>query len=129
MRSIQKLKSWAEKLKQKILIIYFAYKNSKLKWYAKILAILIVAYAFSPIDLIPDFVPILGYLDDLILLPLGISLVIKLIPTVIMEENRIKADNYSHDISKNWIVGAVIIFIWLCCAFLLIRIFFFDSGT
>jgi uncharacterized membrane protein YkvA (DUF1232 family) len=66
--------------------IYLAYKDPRVPWYAKLLATCVVAYALSPVDLIPDFIPILGYLDDLILVPLGIYLVIKMIPDEVMAE-------------------------------------------
>ena len=68
------LKTWAKGLKKNIFVLYLAYKDPRVPWYAKLLAICVVAYAFSPIDLIPDFIPILGYLDDIILVPLGIKL-------------------------------------------------------
>jgi uncharacterized membrane protein YkvA (DUF1232 family) len=70
----EQLKSWAKKLKKQIFILYLAYKDKRVTWYAKLFTACVVAYAFSPIDLIPDFIPILGYLDDIILVPLGITL-------------------------------------------------------
>jgi uncharacterized membrane protein YkvA (DUF1232 family) len=83
-------------------------------WFAKLLAILVVGYALSPIDLIPDFVPVLGYLDDIILIPLGITLVIKLIPKNILEECRLKADEVFKDGKpKNWVAGTLIIGLWV----------------
>ena len=69
-----------EKLKRQIFILYYAYKDDRVPWYAKVFIACVVAYAFSPIDLIPDFIPILGYLDEVILLPLGIMLAMKMIP-------------------------------------------------
>jgi uncharacterized membrane protein YkvA (DUF1232 family) len=77
---IEQWKSWVKKLKREIFTLYYAYQNPHTPFFAKFATILVVAYAFSPIDLIPDFIPILGYLDDLILLPIGIMLAIKLIP-------------------------------------------------
>jgi uncharacterized membrane protein YkvA (DUF1232 family) len=85
-KTFQKLLKWAKGLRQKILALYLAYKDPRTPWYAKLFGVLVVAYAFSPIDLIPDFVPILGYLDDLILLPLGIAFVIRMIPKEVMDE-------------------------------------------
>jgi len=82
------LKSKARLLKTDFYALYLAYKDPRIPWYARILAICVVAYAFSPIDLIPDFIPILGYLDDLILIPLGITLVLKMIPKDLMDEYR-----------------------------------------
>jgi len=69
---LSKFKAFAKKFKQNLFVLYLSYKDSRTPWYAKLVAMLIVAYAFSPIDLIPDFIPILGYLDDLIIVPLGI---------------------------------------------------------
>ncbi|SHR48823.1 Uncharacterized conserved protein [Mycobacteroides abscessus subsp. abscessus] len=77
-----------------------------------------VAYAFSPIDLIPDFIPVLGYLDDLIIVPLGISLALKLIPTYIIEENREKAEEIRENGKpKNWFVAVLFILIWILLAY------------
>jgi uncharacterized membrane protein YkvA (DUF1232 family) len=98
-----------------------AYKDPRTPWYAKLLGALVVAYAFSPIDLIPDFVPILGYLDDLILLPLGIALVIKLIPEEVMEECTKKAEEALSEGKRNiWIAGVSVLFIWILVAFMIL---------
>ena len=78
-------------LKSELAALYFAYRDPRTPWYAKVAAILVIAYALSPIDLIPDFIPVLGYLDDLIILPLGIFFAIKLIPAEIMASAREKA--------------------------------------
>ena len=75
-----KIKAWAKNLKRQIFILYFAYKDERVPWYAKLFTACVVAYAFSPIDLIPDFIPILGYLDDVIIVPLGIMFALKMIP-------------------------------------------------
>jgi uncharacterized membrane protein YkvA (DUF1232 family) len=81
-------------------------------------AICVVSYAFSPIDLIPDFIPVLGYLDDLILVPLGISLALKLIPPHVIEENREMAEVMKKNGKpKNWLVGILFILIWMLFAF------------
>lgn len=81
---------------------------------AKLVAICVVAYAFSPIDLIPDFIPVLGYLDDLIIVPLGISPALKLIPPYIIEENREKAEEIrKNGKPKNWFVAILFILIWI----------------
>jgi uncharacterized membrane protein YkvA (DUF1232 family) len=84
----EQLKSHARALKNETLAVYLAAKDPRTPWYAKAIAICTVAYAFSPIDLIPDFVPILGYLDDLIIVPLGIALAIRLIPAEVLEDAR-----------------------------------------
>ena len=107
----------ARELKTETFAIYLACKHPRVPWYAKALAAIVVAYAFSPIDLIPDFIPVLGYLDDLILVPLGIALVIKLIPIEILAECREKArQEISQDKPANWIAAGTIIALWLLLA-------------
>jgi uncharacterized membrane protein YkvA (DUF1232 family) len=86
-----RIKAWARRIKQDGHAIYLASRDGRVPWYAKVLAIAIAAYALSPVDLIPDFIPVLGYLDDLIILPLGILLVVSLIPAEVMVEYRAKA--------------------------------------
>ena len=86
------LKRWARRLNREGHAIYLASRDPRVPWYAKALAIAVAAYALSPIDLIPDFIPVVGYLDDLIILPLGIWLVVRLIPDEVMAEYRAKAD-------------------------------------
>jgi uncharacterized membrane protein YkvA (DUF1232 family) len=88
------IKSWkikSRQLKNEIVALYLASKHPRTPWYAKVLAALILGYALSPIDLIPDFIPVVGYLDDLIIVPAGITLLIKIIPRDILEECRAKA--------------------------------------
>ena len=85
------LKDWARTIKRDAHAMYLAAHDPRVPWYAKALALCIAGYALSPIDLIPDFVPVLGYLDDLILLPLGIWAVVKLIPPEVMAEHRAAA--------------------------------------
>lgn len=87
----QHLSQWARKLKNEVIAMYFVIKHPETPLYAKVLAAIIVGYALSPIDLIPDFIPILGYVDDVILLPLGIAFVIKMIPGSILDICREKA--------------------------------------
>jgi uncharacterized membrane protein YkvA (DUF1232 family) len=86
-----KLKDWARSLKRDVHAIYLAARDPRTPWYAKALAVCVAGYALSPIDLIPDFVPVLGYLDDLVIVPLGIWAVVKLIPAEVMAENRAAA--------------------------------------
>lgn len=116
--TLTKLKNYARKLKQNLLVLYLSYKDNRVPWYAKLVAICVVAYAFSSIDLIPDFIPILGNLDDLIIVPLGISLALRLIPPYIIEENREKAEKIRNEGKpKNWFVAVLFILIWLLLAF------------
>src|SRR4030065_765664 len=81
----------ARQLKTEVYALYLAYKDSRTPWYARIFTALVVAYAFSPIDLIPDPIPVLGYLDDLVLIPIGIYLALKLIPVEVMADSRLRA--------------------------------------
>jgi uncharacterized membrane protein YkvA (DUF1232 family) len=80
--------NWARLIKRDVHALYLASRDPRVPWYAKALAIVVAGYALSPIDLIPDFVPVLGYLDDVVLLPLGILLVVRLIPPAVMAEHR-----------------------------------------
>jgi uncharacterized membrane protein YkvA (DUF1232 family) len=82
---------WAKQLKQHTLTVYFAARDPRTPWLVRLLALLVAAYALSPIDLIPDFIPVIGYLDDLLLLPLGIALVVRLTPPEVMAAARDKA--------------------------------------
>jgi len=107
-------KQKARKLKIETYAVYLAYKDPRVPWYARIIAACVVAYAFSPIDLIPDPIPVLGYLDDLILIPLGIALVIKMIPPSVMDECREKSQIIMEQGKpKNWIAASLVIVIWL----------------
>ncbi len=111
---MQSLKELARELKKRTYAIYLASIDPRVPWYARMLAGVTVAYAFSPIDLIPDFIPILGYLDDLIIVPLGIWLVIKMIPPQILAECREKA---ATEIERgkpiNRAAAVVIVAIWI----------------
>lgn len=107
-----KLKTKAKQLKTQVLAVYLAGKHKDTPLGAKILAVIVTAYALSPIDLIPDFIPILGYLDDLILLPLGMYLVLKMIPEDIMEQCRTEAAAME-DKPKNYAAALVILLIWI----------------
>ena len=110
---MEKIKAWAKNLKRQLFILYFAYKDERVPWYVKLFTACIVAYAFSPIDLIPDFIPILGYLDDVIILPLGIMFALKMIPKDVISDCEVKANEMmKNGKPKNWIVGSLIIFIW-----------------
>ena len=111
---MKSLKQLAKKLKKETYTIYLASIDTRVSWYARMLAGVTVAYAFSPIDLIPDFIPILGYLDDLIIVPLGIWLVIKMIPPEVLAECREKA---ATEIERgkpiNRAAAVVIVAIWI----------------
>ena len=107
-------KAKARKLKLEVYALYIASKDRRVPWHARVVAVAVVAYAFSPIDLIPDPIPVLGYLDDLILIPLGIALVIKLIPAEVMQDCRERAEStMKAGKPKNWVAGGIIILIWV----------------
>ncbi|MDO9027056.1 MAG: YkvA family protein [bacterium] len=108
------LRQKAEDLKQETYALYLAYRDPRVPWYAKAVAAATVAYAVSPIDLIPDFIPVIGYLDDLVLVPLGIALSVRLIPAGIMAECRQKAhQKLSGTNSLGLKAAAVVVLIWL----------------
>lgn len=114
---LDQLKQQAKRLKIELYALYLAYRDPRVPWYAKIFAACVVAYAFSPIDLIPDFIPVLGYLDDLILIPLGIKLALKMIPPQIMSKYRKQVQtNPPNSKPKNWIAAATIVIVWLLLA-------------
>jgi uncharacterized membrane protein YkvA (DUF1232 family) len=116
-------KAKAKQLKREVYALYLASKDPRTPWYAKVLAALIIGYALSPIDLIPDFIPVLGYLDDLIIVPAGIVLLVKMIPKEVMEEAREKARSLDEQKNpKNWIAGLIIVLIWLLGICVVIRI-------
>jgi uncharacterized membrane protein YkvA (DUF1232 family) len=118
---LAELKQRARRLKAETFALYLAARHPGTPWYAKFLIAGIVAYMFSPIDLIPDFVPILGYLDDLILIPLGLALAIKMVPAQVLAECRARAQEVmlnGKPVSR--VAGAVIILIWVTLAALCI---------
>jgi uncharacterized membrane protein YkvA (DUF1232 family) len=120
------MRAWkdrARKLKTESLALYFACLDPRVPIGAKVLAACVVGYGFSPIDLIPDFIPILGHVDDLIVLPLGIALVLKMIPPAVLAECRAKAQqSQSQSRPVSWISGLVIASIWLLLVFFIIRL-------
>jgi len=115
------MKVEAKRLKNEVLALFLAYKRPDVRRYAKLFAAIVVGYALSPVDLIPDFIPIFGYLDDLILIPLGVSIALKLIPDDIMDECRIQARELFKDGKpQNRIAAIIIILIWLLIIYMII---------
>ena len=106
-------KQQVRKLKNETYAIYLACKDSRVPWYARALAAVVVAYALSPIDLIPDIIPVIGYLDDLILVPLGIALVLRMIPPDVLAECREKAESMAQTTPTSRIAAVVVVTIWL----------------
>ncbi len=116
------LKEKAKQLKTDTYALYLAYKDPRVPLYAKIFVAIVVAYALSPIDLIPDFIPVLGYIDDLIIIPAGIYLSLKMIPCEVLEECREKAQSTSIDNKTKWAAALIIILIWLLAVYLVFRL-------
>ncbi|MGD9146665.1 MAG: YkvA family protein [Anaerolineae bacterium] len=114
------LKRWKRRagwLKGETYALYLAYRDPRTPWYAKVFVAFVVGYAFSPIDLIPDPIPILGYLDDLLLVPLGIALALKMIPPAVLDECREQAQlTMEEGNPTNWKAAAAVIAIWLVIA-------------
>ena len=99
-------------LKREALVVYFVARDPRLPWHVRLLALAVAAYALSPIDLIPDFIPVLGYVDDLILIPLGVALVVKLTPADLLDDARARATRTAQrPVSR--VAAAVILLLWL----------------
>ena len=115
-------KTWRERaklLKNDAYALYFALRDPRVPWHAKLFAAAVVAYALSPIDLIPDFIPVLGYLDDLVLVPLGVAITLKMIPASVLAECREKARS-AQEKPKSWLGATAILLIWGSISALLI---------
>jgi uncharacterized membrane protein YkvA (DUF1232 family) len=110
---LPKLKAHAAGLKRNTGALYLAARDPRTPWYAKAFVAGVIAYALSPIDLIPDFIPILGYLDDLLLLPLGIYIAIKLIPPEVLMDCRARADELGGVLPRSWKAALLIVVLWL----------------
>jgi uncharacterized membrane protein YkvA (DUF1232 family) len=124
MKGLEIWKERAKKLRMESTTLYLAYMDPCTPWSAKLFIVFIVGYAFSPIDLIPDFIPVIGYLDDLVLLPLGVILAMKMIPPQVLAECREKAETImSQKERTNWVAASVIIGIWILFAWLGILFF------
>jgi uncharacterized membrane protein YkvA (DUF1232 family) len=126
---IERLRIWTSRLQKETYALYFAYKDPRVPWYSKALVAFVVAHTFSPIDLIPDFIPVLGYLDDLIITPLGLALALRLIPAEVMAEARIKAESSMVEDKLVRRAGVLIVIgIWLAGLLLLILFLYRHFG-
>jgi uncharacterized membrane protein YkvA (DUF1232 family) len=113
-KAIAAWKKWARYMRVEAYTLYFAQKHPKTPWYAKIWSVIVVAYAFSPIDIIPDFIPILGFVDDLVLIPLGMAVAVKLIPKdILIESRQIAQKRIDRGKPVNWVMGGAIIGLWV----------------
>ena len=122
-KSIEALKKRARELRTETHALYLACKDPRVPWYARVFALCVAGYAFSPIDLIPDFIPVIGYLDDLIIVPLGIILAIKMIPADVLEQCREKARECEGQKKPvNWVAAFVIVGIWAGFLFFIFRL-------
>lgn len=117
-----KLKGWARELKRDVVALWIAGRDPRVPRHAKVVAGVVAAYALSPIDLIPDFIPVLGYLDDIVIVPLGILLAVRLIPEPLMQEFREEAVRREQR-PKSYVGMAAIAAIWLACAAALVWLF------
>jgi uncharacterized membrane protein YkvA (DUF1232 family) len=116
------LRKWAKGLKRQTLVVYYAARDPRTPWYVRALAFAVAAYALSPIDLIPDFIPLLGYLDDLVIVPLGLMLVLRLTPREVLAASRLKAEQAAGRPASRgmaaaiigiWILAAVVLGLWV----------------
>ncbi|WP_197748870.1 YkvA family protein [Hymenobacter sp. BT18] len=107
------LRNRARALKSELVALYYAARDPRTPWYARLVMLVTLAYAASPIDLIPDFIPVLGYLDDLVLVPAGIALSIRLVPAGVLREARHRAATTPISKRANWVVGTLILLLWL----------------
>ena len=124
---MQRLKDRARGLKAEIAAIYYAYRDPRMPVPARIVILITLGYSLSPIDLIPDFIPVIGYLDDLLIVPALIALSLRLIPGDIMENARKRAESEPLQLKKNWFFAALFILVWIVLLIgvllLLIRLF------
>ncbi len=125
----QAIKEWVNRLKRDTLALWFAGRDRRTPWGVRILGVLIIAYALSPIDLIPDFIPIIGYLDELILLPVGLWILLKFIPEQVLSDCRDKATEWlasGHAKPRSALGAAIVVSIWIVIAWWLV--FFFATS-
>lgn len=118
MKMFESVKHWAQRIKRDVVAVYFAARDPATPWPVRVLALAVAAYALSPIDLIPDFIPVLGYLDDLIIVPLGLMAVIRLLPPEVLATSRAKASAVLER-PRSRVAAAVIVLVWLLGAALL----------
>jgi len=128
MRALALLRAQAKQLKQHTLTAYFAARDPRTPFLVRALALLVAAYALSPIDLIPDFIPVIGYLDDLLLIPLGLALVIRLTPPEVLESARLQAQQAAAK-PISYTAAALIIALWLIALWVVGRWVFSVAST
>lgn len=122
---MERLKTWARALKRDVMTLWFALKHPDTPWYARALAAVITAYALSPIDLIPDFIPVLGYLDDLIIVPAGVWLLLRIVPEQVLVDSRAQSEQWFREQKgkPRSVVGlAIILALWCVAAWATYRV-------
>jgi uncharacterized membrane protein YkvA (DUF1232 family) len=117
----QRISEWARVVKRDVLVVYLVARDSRVPWPVKMLAAAVAAYALSPIDLIPDFIPVVGYLDDLVIVPLGILAVVKLVPAEVLADLREEAERRLVARPRSWAGAVVIILVWLVLTAIVVR--------
>ena len=118
---LARLKGWAARFKRDIVALWLAARDPRVPWYVKLASGAVAAYALSPIDLIPDFIPVLGYLDELILLPLAIAAIVRFIPPSVLSDLRRKADGLAERPKSRWAVAAIVA-VWILASLVLVRV-------
>jgi uncharacterized membrane protein YkvA (DUF1232 family) len=119
--AFQKLKATAKRIEKDLVAVYIALRDERTPWYAKMLVWITIGYALSPVDLIPDFIPVLGYLDDLLLLPGLLIICVRLIPPAVLEDARRQAAEAALPEKRSWFVGVLIILIWITVSWIALR--------
>ena len=112
MSALTAARAWARRVRRDVVAVYFAARDPRTPWPVRALALLVAGYALSPIDLIPDVIPVLGYLDDLILVPLGLLVVIRLLPPPVLEASRARAEATLAR-PRSWLAATAIVMLWL----------------
>ncbi|RWI24824.1 MAG: DUF1232 domain-containing protein [Mesorhizobium sp.] len=121
MAMLDSTRQWALRMKRDVVALWLAARDPRVPWYAKVVAGAVAAYALSPVDLIPDFIPIIGYLDDLVIVPLGILLAVKLVPAGLMREFRDTATRSTRPVSLTGLI--FMIAVWIVAALALLWLF------
>jgi uncharacterized membrane protein YkvA (DUF1232 family) len=116
---LTRIKRWARRIKRDVVALWIAARDPRVPWHAKAVCAAIAAYALSPIDLIPDFIPVLGYLDEVVLLPLAILLAVRLVPPQLMAEFRAEADSRAER-PVSQVAAVFIVILWIAAAALLL---------
>lgn len=122
---MERLRTWARALKHDVMTLWFVLKHPDTPWYARALAAIVTAYALSPIDLIPDFIPVLGYLDDLIIVPAGVWLLLRIVPAQVLTDSRSQSEQWFREQKKKprSLVGLVIVLaLWGVAAWVAYRV-------